>query len=236
MASSPAPRPARRGATAALTRYQAGLLARSQRWLAPVLLYATFLGVGVGAGQPLLDSLGYAAAALLPVAAWFVRLCVTQEPPAARTVAAAAAGQPQVHCAALLTALGSALALGVVADGIVLLISRPTSTDRTVDLPILPAACAGLLAAVCCALLGAAVGALCSRPLLQRHGWSLVATVFGSLLALVAGGSPARYAVTSLVTGSSAGTVPVPVLPLVGAAVIAAAVAAVTSRLTSLRG
>lgn len=236
VASSPAPRPAGGGATTALTRYQAGLLARSQRWLAPVLLYAAFLGVGVGAGQPLLDSLGYAAAALLPVAAWFVRLCVTQEPPAARTVAAAAAGQPRVHCAALLTALGSALALGVVADGVVLLISRPTSTDRTVDLPILPAACAGLLAAVCCALLGAAVGGLCSRPLLRRHGWSLVATVFGSLLALVAVGSPARYAVTSLVTGSSAGTVPVPVLPLAGAAVIAAAVAAVTSRLTSLRG
>ncbi|WP_329214989.1 ABC transporter [Streptomyces sp. NBC_00683] len=217
-------------------RYQAALLVRSQRWLAPVLLYAAFLGVGVRAGQPLLDSLGYAAAALLPVAAWFVRLCVTQEPPAARTVAAAAAGQSRVHCAALLTALGSALALGVVADGVVLLISKPVSTDNTVDIPILPAACAGLLAAVCCALLGAAVGALCSRPLLHHRGWSLAATVSGSLLALVAPGSPARYAVTSLVTGSSAGTVPVPVLPLAGAAVIAAAVAAVTSRLTSLRG
>ncbi|MYX58889.1 ABC transporter, partial [Streptomyces sp. SID8382] len=61
----------------ALLRYQAALLVRSHRWLPPLLLYGAFLGIGVQTGQPILDSLGYAAAALLPVAAWLVRVGVT---------------------------------------------------------------------------------------------------------------------------------------------------------------
>lgn len=221
--------------TAAATRYQAALLARSQRWLAPLLLYAAFLGIGVRAGQPLLDSLGYAAAALLPVAAWLVRLCVTQEPPAARAVTAAAVGPSRAHCASLLTGLGYALALGGAGKGTVLLMSAPVSTDHTVAVPLLPAALAGLLAAGCSALLGGAVGALCARPVLRRHGWSLAATVSAALLALVTDGSPAKAAVTDLVTGSLTGTVLLPLLPAAGAAVVVAAVAALTARLAALR-
>ncbi|MFJ8978174.1 ATP-binding cassette domain-containing protein [Streptomyces sp. NPDC102282] len=235
-----APRPARPSgppprATAALTRYRTALLARSQRWLAPLLLYAAVLGVGVRAGQPLLDSLGYAAAAVVPPAAWLVRLCVTQEPPAARNVVAAAVGPSSGHRASLLAGLGCALALGCAGTGIVLLISEPVSTDGTAAVPLLPAALAGLLATVCCALTGAAAGALCSRPVLHRHGWSLAATVAGALLVLVTDGSPAKAAVTDLVSGSLTGTVRIPFLPLAGAAVVAVAVAVLTSRLAALR-
>ncbi|THA64900.1 ABC transporter [Streptomyces sp. A0958] len=221
----------------ALIRYQADLLVRSQRWLAPVLLYAAFLGVGVRAGQPVLDSLGYTAAGLLPVTAWLVRACVTQEPPAARAVVAAAAGgQPRAHLAALLTALGCAGLLGTAATAVVPAISDPASTDDSVRVPLPSACAAGLLATACCALLGAAVGALCTRPLLHGRGWSVVATVLASLLALVTAGSPANHAVTGLVTGSLTGTVHVPVLPLPGAAAVAAAVIALACRLTSVRG
>ncbi|MEV0744251.1 ABC transporter [Streptomyces sp. NBC_01220] len=221
----------------ALLRYQAALLLRSQRWLAPVLLYVAFLGVGVRSGQPVLDSLGYSAAGLLPVTAWIVRVCVTQEPPAARTVVAAAAGgRPRAHLAALLAASGCAGLLGAAATAVVLLISEPASTDHTVEVPLPSAGLAGLLAAACCVLLGAAVGALCARPLLPRRGWSLVATVLAALLALVMSGSPAKYAVTGLVTGSHTGTVHVPVLPLLGAVAVATAAAALACKLTSVRG
>ncbi|WP_413752494.1 ABC transporter [Streptomyces sp. R-74717] len=220
----------------ALLRYQTALLIRSQRWLAPVLLYAAFLGIGVQSGQPVLDSLGYAAAGLLPVTAWLVQLCVNQEPPAARTVTAAVAGSPRVHLASLLAALGCAGLLGAAATLIVLLISKPASADNAVRVPLLPAGLAGLLAAVCCVLLGAAVGALCTRPLLHRRGWSVATTVLAALLALVTSGSPANHAVTGLVTGSRTGTVHVPLLPLVAAAALAAAVAALACKLTSLRG
>ncbi|MGW6899137.1 ABC transporter [Streptomyces sp. NBC_01727] len=220
----------------ALIRYQAALLLRSQRWLAPVLLYAVFLAVGVRSGQPVLDSLGYAAAALLPVTAWLVQLCATQEPPAARIVAAAVTGQPKVHLASLLTATGCAGVLGAAVTAIVLLISDPSNADHTVRVPLLPAGIAGLLAAVCCALLGAAVGALCTRPVLHRRGWSIATTALAALLSLVTSGSPAKYAVTGLVTGSLTGAVHIPVVPLICAAAVAAAVGTVVCRLTSLRG
>ncbi|MFD3653666.1 ABC transporter [Streptomyces sp. NPDC058620] len=219
----------------ALLRYQAAHLCRSQRWLAPVLLYAAFLAVGVRSGQPVLDSLGYAAAGLVPVTAWFVQLCATQEPPAARTVAAAVVGQPRVHLSVLLAAVGSALVPGVVAVTVVLLISAPVSTDGAVDVPLPAAGLAGLLATVCCVLVGAMAGALCTRPVLHRRGWSVVATVLGVLLALVTSGSPAKYAVTGLVSGSLSGTVHLPVLPLAGALAGAAAVAALVCRLTAVR-
>ncbi|MFI5628455.1 ABC transporter [Streptomyces sp. NPDC051664] len=220
----------------ALLRYQAALLLRSQRWLAPVLLYAVFLAVGVRSGQPVLDSLGYAAAALLPVTAWLVQLCATQEPAAARTVAAAVTGPARVHLASLLTAVGSAALLGTVATVVVLLISDPADADHTVRVPLLPAGLAGLLAAACCALLGAAVGALCTRPVLHRRGWSIATTALAALLSLVTSGSPAKYAVTGLVTGSLTGAVRIPVVPLICAAAVAAAVGTIVCRLTSLRG
>ncbi|SFX96414.1 ABC transporter [Streptomyces atratus] len=220
----------------ALLRYQTALLVRSQRWLAPVLLYAAFVGVGVQWGQPVLDSLGYAAAGLLPVTAWLVQLCVSQEPPAARTVTAAVAGSPRAHLAPLLAGTGCGGLLGAAATLVVLLISKPNSTDNTVRVALLPAGIAGLLAAVCCVLLGAAVGALCTRPLLHRRGWSVAATVLTALLALVTGGSPANTAVTGLVTGSRTGTVHLPVLPFVAAAALAAAAAALACKLAALRG
>lgn len=116
-----------------------------------------------------------------------------------------------------------------------LLVGEPVSTDHTVAVPLLSAALAGLLAAGCSTLVGAAVGALCARPVLHRHGWSLAATVLGSLLALVTGGSPARAAVTDLVTGSLTGTVRMPLLPAAGAVVVAAGAAALTARLAALR-
>ncbi|MFC9242791.1 hypothetical protein ACFT7S_01740 [Streptomyces sp. NPDC057136] len=71
--------------------------------------------------------------------------------------------------------------------------------------------------------------------MLHRRGWSVAATVLGVLLALVTSGSPAKYAVTGLVSGSLSGTVRLPVLPLAGAVAIAAAVAALVCRLTSVR-
>ncbi|MGW2106518.1 ABC transporter [Streptomyces sp. NPDC001948] len=219
----------------ALLRYQTALLVRSQHWLAPVLLYAAFVSVGVQWGQPVLDSLGYTAAGLLPVTAWLVQLCVNQEPPAARTVTAAAVGSPRAHLAALLAALGCAGLLGVAATLTVLLISKPAGADNSVRVPPPAAGAAGLLAVACCVLLGAVVGALCTRPLLHRRGWSVAATVLGALLALVTAGSPANTAVTGLVTGSRTGTVHFPVLPLVAAAALAAAAAALVCRLASLR-
>ncbi|MGW7415463.1 ABC transporter [Streptomyces sp. NPDC054863] len=219
----------------ALLRYHIALLARSQRWIAPVLLYAAFLAVGVQGGQPVLDSLGYAAAVLLPVAAWLVRVCVTNEPPAARHCAAAATSPARVHLASLLAAAACTAALGAPGTAFVVLISRWTETGGTVRVPPTAAAAAGLLAAFTCVLLGTAVGALCNRPLLHGTGWGIALTALGALLALVTAGSPARTAVTGLVSGSHTATVTVPLLPFAAAALLAGAACALACRLSSRR-
>ncbi|MFJ4521297.1 ABC transporter [Streptomyces sp. NPDC088810] len=215
----------------ALLRYHADLLLRSQRWLPPVILYVAFLGIGVQSGQPVLDSLGYTAAGLLPVAAWLVRICVTGEPPAARACVAAARGPVRAHLACLLTALLVAVLLGVAATVVVTLVSDPASNGHRVHIPRLRAAAAGLPAALACALLGAAVGALTNRPVLRSTGRAVPAMLLGALLAVVLAGSPAQAAVSGLVTGSQTGRAPVPLLPLAGAALLTAAVFAATARL-----
>ncbi|MEV8549042.1 ABC transporter [Streptomyces glaucescens] len=219
----------------ALLRYQTALLFRSQRWLPPFVLHAALLAVSVRGGQPVLDSLGYAAAALLPVAAWLTRVCAEGEPAPARACAAAAAGPARAHLACLLVALATAAALGVLAALVVTLISDPASADgRTrVDRP--SAAAAGLLAALVCAAVGTAVGALTARPVLRSTGRAVPALLLGVLLALVLTGSPANAAVTGLVTGSRSGAVPFPLLPPAGAALLAAAAAAVACALASRR-
>ncbi|MFI6035446.1 ABC transporter [Streptomyces sp. NPDC051315] len=219
----------------ALLRYQAALLLRSQRWLPPFLLYAVFLGVSVQGGQPVLDSLGYAAAALLPVAAWLVRICVTQEPPAARTVVAAAAGPVRAHLAAVLAGLGAAVVSGTAATTVVTLISAPVSADHQQRIPLPEACAAGLLAALTCALLGTAVGALTAWPVLRSPGRAVPALLLSALLALVVAGSPAQAAVSGLVTGSHSATVRPPLLPLAAAVLLTAAAVAVACVLTSRR-
>ncbi|MFC9424127.1 MULTISPECIES: ABC transporter [unclassified Streptomyces] len=219
----------------ALLSYQIALLLRSQRWLPPLLLYGIFLVVGVQVGQPILDSLGYAAAALLPVTAWLVRICVTQEPAASRAVVGAVTGTRRAHLAALLAGVVCAGAMAVAGTLIVTLISEPKNADFTVEVDTVSAGTAGLLAAVVCLLLGAAVGALCNRPLLRARGWSIAATVLVSLAALVTSGSPARYAVGDLVTGSLTGEVRTPGLTLVAAVLVAGAAAAVACVLGALR-
>ncbi|AJF67854.1 ABC transporter [Streptomyces vietnamensis] len=211
----------------ALLRYQSGLLLRSQRWLAPLLLYAAFIGVGVQAGEPVLGALGFSAAALLPVSAWTVRICLTQEPPAARGVVAAAAGRGRAHLAALLTGAAWPVLVGTVA----VLAVTAIADRRGVTVPA--AVSAGLLAASACALTGAVVGALASRPFVRAPGWSLAALVLGSLLALVTTGSPAKYAMTALVTGARTTTADPPWLACAGALLLAAATAALASRATA---
>ncbi|WP_369232657.1 ABC transporter [Streptomyces sp. R21] len=219
----------------ALFRYQADLLVRSQRWLPPFILYAAFLAVGVQGGQPVLDSLGYAAAAVLPVAAWLVRICATNEPPAARSCVGAAAGPVRAHLACLLVALSAAVLIAAASTLVVTLISDPTSTDHRTRLPLIEAGAAGFLAALVCALLGTAVGALTTWPLLNSPGRAIPGMMLAALLALVVTGSPAQATISDLITGSQQGRVPAPLLPLAAAALLTAAATAVACALTTRR-
>lgn len=220
----------------ALLRYQAALFAGSHRWLPPVVVYAAFLALGIQSGAPILDAYGWAAAGLLPVAVWLTQICVTNEPPAARHCAAAAAGPGRVHLAAVLTAAGASLLLALGGAAYVLLRSDPHSAGHRAAVPVLPATGAGLLAALACVLLGIAIGALCNRPVLRSTASAVPAGLVAALLLLVLSASPANAAVTGLVTGSADGTITVPWLPFAATALIAAAATAATCALSSRRG
>ncbi|MEU8622175.1 ABC transporter [Streptomyces sp. NPDC048623] len=213
----------------ALLRYQAALLLRSQRWLAPFLLYAAFVGVGVQAGEPVLGALGYAAAGLVPVAAWAVRICLDQEPPAARTVIAAASGRYRAHVAAVLTATIAVLLVGAVTVLALTALTDPRGVHPAT------AVASGLLATAACVLTGAAVGTLTTRPLIPARGWSLTTLLLGSLLALVTPGSPAAAAVSALVTAARTTTAPLSWLAATTALLLTAAAVALACRATAWR-
>jgi hypothetical protein len=219
----------------ALVRYQMALLLRSQRWLPPLLLYGIITAIGVQSGQPVLDSLGYTAAAVLPTAAWLVRVCVTGEPPAARSVTAAAAGPWRVQLACVLTALGASTVLGCAGSLVVAAISDPHNDNLSVSVPVLQATIAGLLATLACALLGTAAGAVCNPPVLRRRGWPIPVSALTALLVLVASGSPANAAVSGLVGGSASGRVAQPVVPFLISAAVCALATGLTCRLASRR-
>ncbi|RCG25594.1 ABC transporter [Streptomyces diacarni] len=200
--------------TLALTRYQLAVLLRSQRWLAPLLLYAALLAVGVRAGDPVLDSLGFAAAALLPTAVWLVRVCVTAEPAAARHCAAAATGPGRAHLGGVAAGAVAAAVLGAAAVGLVTAVGSRGSTDGGDAVPAASAVVAGVCGILTCVLVGTAVGVLCNRPLVRSRGYAVAASVLGTVAALVAGASPARAAVGALSRASARGSVDVPWVPL----------------------
>ena len=220
----------------ALLCYHASLLLRSHRWLPPALVYAAFLGIGVQTGGPILDSYGYASAALLPVAVWMVRVCTMSEPPAARNCVAAAAGPGRAHLACVLTGGLASAVFALAGTAFVALVSDPYSSGHRKAVPILPATGAGLLTGLACVLLGVGIGALCNWPLLRSPGWAIPAGAAGALLVLVVGASPANAAVSGLVAGSASGTATVPWLPLAGAALAAVVATAVACALSSRRG
>jgi hypothetical protein len=117
----------------------------------------------------------------------------------------------------------------------VTLISDPASNGHRIHVPPLRAGTAGLLATLSCALLGSAIGALTNRPLLRSTGRAVPTMLLAALLSVVLAGSPAQAAVSGLVTGSQSGRIPVPLLPLAGAALATAAAFAAASALTTRR-
>jgi hypothetical protein len=195
------------------------------------VLYLAVMAIGVGGGQPVLGSLGYAAALLLPVAAWITGICVAGEPGPARACVASAVGAARAHRGVLLTALGASLLLGAAGALAVASIGGRYSDDHRTAVAFGPALAAGVTAAAVSALLGTAVGALAHPPGLRRRpGWSVLASLLGSGAMLLVPGSPARTAVSALVTGSGSGRVHCPFLALALAALVTVAVGVLTAQ------
>ena len=212
----------------ALLRYQTAILLRSHRWIFPLIAYGLLVAAGATSPAPgsallaaqstqLAQGLDWSAAMLVPVVAFLTRSMLTAEPDAARACVAAAAGPARAQLAALLTALGGGIVLGL--GGACLTPFITGTAAAAVAHPEIFAA--GLLTAVVCLLVGSAVGALCNPPLLRHPGAAMLATLATAVFALASDVSPASAA---LRRGTSHGAQGPGLVPLVAAACLLAVI------------
>jgi hypothetical protein len=206
---------------AAVARYYAVLLARSQRWLPPVLFYAIALAIDSAAGDSAADAFAYSAAFLLPVSAWLTRAVLTTEPAEAAAITATVTGPVRARLAALSAATGYGLLcalVGAIVAGATGALPGGGSTLLT-----------GLSTELVCVLLGTAAGALSAPPLVPAAGWGVLLAGLLALGLLVARFSPAAMGIRALTTANGAAPhYPLAALPI-ALAVVAAAWAASTA-------
>lgn len=216
----------------AVARYYAVLLARTQRWLPPVLFYGIVLAIDSTNGQPAAAAYAYSAIFLLPVSAWLSRTILTAEPPESAAIIATIAGPARARLAALSAATGYGLLCAVV--GTASAISKGGVGGTSVAL-------AGMATELICVLVGTAAGALSAPPLVPAAGWSVLLAGLLALGLLIARFSPADMGIRALTLSSDGGAsgaaahlhYPIAALPLallVTAAAWAASTAAATRR------
>ncbi len=181
---------------AAVARYYVVLLARSQRWLPPVLFYAIALAIDSAAGDSAADAFAYSAAFLLPVSAWLTRAMLTTEPAEAAAITATVTGPVRARLAALSAATGYGLLcalVGAIVAGATGALPGGSSTLLT-----------GLSTELVCVLLGTAAGALSAPPLVPAAGWGVLLAGLLALGLLVARFSPAAMGIRALTTANGA--------------------------------
>ena len=213
----------------ALLRYQTAILLRSHRWIFPLIAYGLLVAAGATSPAPgsallaaqstqLAQGLDWSAAMLVPVVAFLTRSMLTAEPDAARACVAAAAGPAQAQLAALLTALGGGIVLGISGACVTPLVTG--TAQAAAAHPEIFAA--GLLTAVVCVLVGSAVGALCNPPLLRHPGAAMLATLAAAIFALASDVTPASAALRR--GGTSHGAQGPGLVPLLAAACLLAVI------------
>ncbi|MEU6482653.1 hypothetical protein [Streptomyces sp. NPDC046887] len=169
----------------ALIRYTFATVVLTQRYLAPLLLFMGLMGVlTVNGSGPLPPAYASSAGALFVCSTWLTVALMSLDDPAQRAiVVVTSGGRPlKVLLAAIGTALLSCLVLMVF--GLLFPLWLGSHTVTAADLLL------GVEAQLTCALVGVAIGVLCSRPVFKRQGYALVAALALVMAALFAKGMP----------------------------------------------
>jgi hypothetical protein len=170
----------------ALVRYGAADVLRSQRWVAPVLTFLAIEAVIAAGNGTVMPTYAVSAVALLFVTTWMTVVALNAEDPVQETVTAVTAGsrvRPRV--ARMIVVFGFGTVLAAVA-----LVTAPVVSTDGVSTAHLGAGAGAHLLTV---LAGVAVGALCSRPIVTRTAWAVIAGFALCLAdALVPGLPPGR--------------------------------------------
>jgi hypothetical protein len=162
-----------------MTRYYLTLLGHSQRYLPALLAYLALCVILYSdPNSPPLPLFGVSAGGLLVVSCWLTIALLDIEDPVQRLVTLSHARQwRSVIGGAILTVLGCALVLTVLTEAWSALKSGKVQ----------PAALGiGLLAHLACAVLGIAIALPCSRLLVARIGWTVLAAVLVLIVVLLA--------------------------------------------------
>ncbi|WP_410616368.1 hypothetical protein [Amycolatopsis sp. lyj-109] len=163
----------------ALTRYYLALLGHSQRYLPALLAYlALCVILYADPNSPPLPLFGVSAGGLLVVSCWLTIALLDIEDPVQRLVTLSHARQwRRMISGAILTVLACSLVLTAITEvwsAIKSFKVQPTALGI------------GLLAHLACALLGIAIALPCSRLLVHRVGWTVLAAVITLVVVLLA--------------------------------------------------
>lgn len=188
----------------ALVRYQASILLRSYRWVFPLVAYLFLVSIGSVGSSSLMESLDWSGATLVPVVAFLTRAMLTAEPDAARACVAAATGPARAQLAALVVPLAGGAVLGLITTFADILTAEAASTVPTNSIQGKLSAVtahpgivvAGLLIALICLLVGAAIGTLLNPPLVRHPAVAMMSTLAAVVLAFVISISPASAALS----------------------------------------
>lgn len=214
----------------ALIRYTSTTLLHSQRYLAPVLLFLAALAVSSSNDSgPLPPLYGLCAGALFVCATWFTIALVSTEDPVHRAITIVTAGNSRrVLCASVSVAIIGCLILTVVGLIFPLLAGAHTAGIAEVVL--------GVEAELTCAAMGIAAGLLCSRLVMRRQGYALIAALALVMTLLLVPGLPPVNVVIRLMSNAtqSAGLI-APAAGLLAIAVAALLLASVATHLITTR-
>jgi len=153
-----------------MTRYQLALLAHSQRWLPPSLAFGVVLGILYSdPGGGLLPLYAISAGAMTVVACWLTIGLVDAEDPVQRLITHVHARRTSVLIGGVAAAV---LCCCLVLTALSLVISVLRHGHVTGE-PLL----LGVLAHLACAFAGIAVGLPCSRLVLSRIGYTVIAAL-----------------------------------------------------------
>ncbi|MFD8611690.1 hypothetical protein [Streptomyces sp. NPDC059631] len=169
----------------ALIRYTLATVLHTQRYLAPLLLFTGLLGVlTVNGGGPLPPAYASSAGALFVCSTWLTVALMSLDEPSQRAIVVVSAGGRSLRV--LLAVIGAALlsCLVLMVLGLFFPLWMGDYTVTPADLLL------GLEARLTCALVGIAIGVLCSRPVFGRRGHALVAALALTTGALFTRGMP----------------------------------------------
>lgn len=153
----------------ALVALRLRTLLLSQRYLAPVLAFLAASAIFcTGDSGPVLPTYALMSGLVLAATSWIAMTVVSVEEPTVRDVAIVSSGGSRfrVVASAALLATEIGLVLTILATALPLLSSHGATAADVRD---------GALAALSAALTGVAVGMICSRLVIERAGYGLVA-------------------------------------------------------------